>query len=187
MKFIHAVSGLVLFLALGALSGLLLYASLLDPSFWPVWSEFLASNRLYSASVGVGLLSALLLYLLSAIENKESAEVVSFDGPGGPITISVKAIRDFVEKVGEEFAAVLSLYPSLSARGGALEVDMDVRVRSGAHIPELCSLLQQRVRETVRDNLGLDEVRAVRINVREIASVDKAPSGQEQELHAPRY
>ena len=83
-------------------------------------------------------------------------------------------IADFLGRVGDEFAAILSLEPIIRAAGGSVEVDLNLRVKAGTQIPELSRMLQDRIRETIKDNLGLTEVRAIRISVREI--VTSAPA-----------
>jgi len=63
---------------------------------------------------------------------------------------------------------VLTIHPVITVKGGGVIVRVDVRVKSGTHVPELCRMLQTRVRESIREQLGLDSVREVRVNVREI-------------------
>ena len=110
------------------------------------------------------------LYILTGIRRRKSEQSITFETEGGSVSISMKAIRDFLARVGDEFAAVLSLDPAIRVVSGSVEVDLNLRVKAGTQIPELCKMLQDRIRESIKDNLGLTDVRAVRINVREIVA-----------------
>ena len=50
----------------------------------------------------------------------------------------------------------------------SLTADAEYKKLSGNKIPELSHVLQQRVRDSVRESLGLDEIRNITIKVQEI-------------------
>ena len=52
----------------------------------------------------------------------------------------------------------------------AIDLIVDVRVKAGPQIHEVCESLQARVRECVTGGLGISEVRRVTISVHEINS-----------------
>lgn len=168
MRLLHVLVGLILFLFLAALAVYLIYASTGGDAYWESTVQALRGERYTALSAGIALMSLLCLWLLTSVRRPEPVQYISFDSEGGAVSLSTKAVRDFIQKVGDEFAAVAGLHPVLHVRGGAVDVDLDVRVKSGAHIPELCQMLQERVRESLRDHLGLNDVREVRVNVREI-------------------
>ena len=92
-----------------------------------------------------------------------------------------KAIQDFIERVGKEFAAVKSIDSELIRDKNALDIAISVRVISGNKIPELSQVLQQRIRESVRESLGLDEIRNITIKVQEIIGDPGKPAEEEAE------
>ncbi len=47
---------------------------------------------------------------------------------------------------------------------------------AGTKIPELSQILQQRVRESVRESLGLEEIRNITIKVQEIVGDPTKPA-----------
>lgn len=129
----------------------------------------------------IALLAACLLVFVERLTGRvrrRERSFIAFQGRGGRISISTGAIGDFVQRIGEEFSSVLSMRTHIVARGSALELDVDVRLVEGAHVQELCQVLQDRISEEVRDRLGLGEVRAVRIRVKDIVrgarSADRA-------------
>jgi uncharacterized alkaline shock family protein YloU len=168
MKTIHVLSGLVLFLLLGAAAGFLMYGGVRDPELLGDGVGRLGSQRILAFCAGLAVICLVLLYLFSGIRREREAQFISFDGQGGTVRISIKAVRDFVRRIGEEYADVIDLQPDLQFRGGDVRVDLNVSVKAGTHIPELTQMLQQRVRESVQDHLGVSEVSQVRVNVREI-------------------
>ena len=50
-----------------------------------------------------------------------------------------------------------------------MDVELNVTVRPGCHIPELSRMLQERVRTTLRVSLGITQVGKVDVLVQEIA------------------
>jgi uncharacterized alkaline shock family protein YloU len=105
---------------------------------------------------------------------------INFSSDEGSVGISTKAIQDFIERVAKEFAAVKSVETKLTQRKKALDISISAQVMAGNKIPELSQVLQQRVRESVRESLGLDEIRNITLQVKEIigepAKIDVDPT-----------
>ena len=178
MKIIHILLGLVLVVLIVAGSLLVIRAALVPDAWAQVTARAGASRYIAMQAAAVALI-VLGLYLLTGIPRRTHAQFISFENEGGAVSISVKAIRDFLIRVGSEFAAILGMDPVIRAPSGAIELDLDVKVKAGTQIPELCKLLQDRVRESMRDSLGLPEVRRIRINVREIVAVTQEKKHEE--------
>lgn len=183
MKFLHFLFGLFLVLVLLVVSVQVIVNASVFPGLWRDLLEWMAVRRLWVLGGAVATLAALVLYVLTGSSRPKQEQFITFDNEGGSVSVSVKAIRDLLSRLGEEFAAVLSLDPVIRAQSGSMEVDLQVRIRSGTQIPELSKLLQEKVKEQVRDVLGFPDVKAVRIHVREIvadggAKVAKKPSGE---------
>ncbi len=120
-------------------------------------------------SIGLGailILSVVLRWVGGCGKKKDV--FIDFDSEDGSVGISTKAIQDFIERVGKEFAAVKSIESELVREKNALDIAIGVKVISGNKIPELSQVLQQRIRESVRESLGLDEIRNITIKVQEI-------------------
>lgn len=119
-------------------------------------------------ALGLLLILSVVLRWVGGFGGKKKATFIDFQSDGGSVGISTKAIQDFIERVGKEFAAVKSIESSLIQDKGSLDIAMSVKVLAGNKIPELSQVLQQRVRESVRESLGLDEIRNITIQVQEI-------------------
>jgi uncharacterized alkaline shock family protein YloU len=127
---------------------------------------------------GVMVASVLLGLLTQVFGKKKKSRFIDFQSDDGSVGISTKAIQDFIERVGKEFAAVKSIESELIQEKGALDIAISVKVVSGNKIPELSAVLQQRIRESVRESLGLDEIRNITIQVSEIVGeTNKHPAG----------
>lgn len=169
MKFLRALSGLVLFAAIFLAGGLVIYCGT-DTELWKTLTTLAKNERFVTMGAAAVIILVLVIYILSGFTRHSVEQFLSFDSEKGTISISMKAIHDFLSGVGDEFAAILSLQPKLRAIGSALEVEMDVKVKSGTQIPELCGMLQDRVRESIQSNLGISDIRNVKVVVSEIVS-----------------
>lgn len=182
MKILHGLVGILLFLLVAITGAWLVYGTTYgEVIYWPRFLELLKYQRALCFCAGVAIILLLLLFILTSMTRKRSAQYISFDGEKGAVSISIKAVRDFIQKIGDEFAAVLSIQPVLEFRRGALDVDLNVRVASGSQIPELCQMLQDRVMECLHDQLGISEIRNIRVNVQEISGRTSESKGPKEE------
>lgn len=180
MKFLHVLFGFVLFAALMAGGGLLVYAAAY-PAVWTRVFDLARPERLLGMGAGIAVLLLTAIYLLSGVRRKPSEQYLSFDNEGGSVSISMKAVRDFLSREAADFAAVLSLSPSIVAVGGGVEVELNVKVRSGTQIPELCRMLQDRVREKILNNLGVSDIKSIKVNVQEIVTAQPQRKPEKEE------
>jgi hypothetical protein len=181
MKFLRLIVGFALFVILVAGAAYLVHAALTRDS-WEQAIGIIRASRRQALEGAVVVLLLIALYLLTGIRRGKGEPFITFETEGGSVSISMKAIRDFLIRVGDEFAAVVSLDPAIRATSGSMEVELNLRVKAGTQIPELSKMLQERIRESIKDNLGLTDVRAIRISVREI--VASPPEKKKQEKKA---
>lgn len=125
------------------------------------------------------ILSVLLRWVGGCRKPKET--FIDYQSDDGSVGISTKAIQDFIERVGQEFAAVKSIESQLVNGKSGLDIAVGVRLLSGNKIPELSQVLQQRIRESVRESLGLDEIGKITIQVKEIIGAPDKPSSPDTE------
>lgn len=185
MKVIHALVGLILFLIVAAAGAALVYLPWFEHDLWVKGMELLVAQFWMASIAGAVLVILVVLYLISGVRRSPPGEqYLSFTNDGGTVSVSMRAIRDFLARLGDEFAAVTSLQPALQSRGGSLYVELDLRVRSGTQIPELCKLLQDRVRESIQENFGVSNVKSVKVNVREIVPSPAGGAKDEPEASA---
>ena len=168
MKIFHYLLGLILFLALMAAGLGLLSTAFQGDEVWQRLVQDLSARRVEAILVGVALVFLVLLYTLTALRLPEASQYLAYDIEGGNVSVSLKAVQDFLARLSGEFAAVQALEPAVKARPGAVDVQLDVKVKAGAQIPELCRMLQERARVILREKVGISEVGEVRVRVQEI-------------------
>lgn len=161
-------------LLLGIGAGLI-YGNAIDPE---VGKKIAAALEVPIVGICVGaiLILAVVLRWMGGLGRKKDS-FINFQSDDGNVGISTKAVCDFIERIGKEFAAVKSIESKLIQSKGALDVALNVKVISGNKIPELSQVLQQRVRESVRESLGLDEIRNISIKIQEIVGEPTSHDG----------
>ncbi len=148
------------------LGGALIYGNAVNREFGAFVSEFNATPLGGLVLGGVMIASVIMGWLTRFMGKKE--KFIDFQSEDGSVGISIKAIQDFIERVGKEFAAVKSIESRLIHNKNKVDIAINVKVLSGNKIPELTQVLQQRVRESVRESLGIDEIGTITVKVAEI-------------------
>lgn len=171
-RLLHAVSRVVV--AAGILfAGVCCIAAAVLFHGWNTALVWLETQRLPCLWLGVGLVSLAVLFMCSGLPLRRRDRYLSFDNESGTVSISAEAISDYIEKLIEEFPSVVRLRAVVVPRRGAVDLLVNVRVRAGSQVHEMCELLQQRVRESMVNGLGISQVRRVEVSVREIVSEHK--------------
>lgn len=173
---------LVMTLLLLLLGAGLIYGSLINPA---VGGHIISalSMPLVAAGVGAILILSVVLRWVGGCGGKKEA-FIDFQSEEGSVGISTKAIQDFIERVGREFAAVKSIESRLIQGKGLLDIVVGVRVLAGNRIPELSQVLQQRIRESVRESLGLEGIGRITVQVKEIVGApEKAVPSDDDITH----
>ena len=153
-------------LLLLVIGGALLYGNLIDRSFGDQVLFYLQAP-LTGAFVGALMVLVVLLRWMGGLGSKSDG-FINFESGEGSVGISVRAIRDFVERTAKEFSAVKSVDSKLLSRQKKLEITLRVKVQSGNPIPELSQMLQHRIRESMSDSLGIDQIERITIHISEI-------------------
>ncbi|NLG35439.1 MAG: hypothetical protein GX548_08810 [Lentisphaerae bacterium] len=174
MKVIHFILGLILYLSIAA-AGIGLMVSSQYPEYlhtalaWargiPVWGR---------VALGAGGIVYLFLFLLTGLAWRRRRDFIAFENENGAISVDVAAVQNYLDGLKTEFAAVASLKTHLQVVRGALAVGLVLGVKEGTRIPELCKLMQARVREILEEHLGTCELRGVAVEVNEIRARKKS-------------
>lgn len=165
---VHIVIGIVLLTFLIGQGALLIHMGF-SQEYWTACIDMLQRERGWGVLAGVAILALVVVYLGTAFNRQPQGEqYLAFKHDGDTVSILLRAVSEFIAKIGEEFAAIVSLKPTLHPRGKSIDIDLDLRVKAGTQIPELCQLLQERVRESVRVNMGLADIKRIRVHVKDI-------------------
>ncbi len=178
MKAIHFLLGLGLFLSIAA-GGLAVIVSPQYPEFIQTaiaWGSDLPDWAKVAA--GTGVVAYLFAYLLTGLAWRRRRTFITFENENGTVCVSTDAVQSYLNSLKDEFAAVVWLKTRLRVVRGALDVGLSLGVRDGTRIPEMCKLMQERVRELLEEHLGTCDLAGVSVEVNEIRS-RKKPAAEE--------
>jgi len=167
-KLLHALTGMLVFLTPVVWGGLLIYGNAFNNEFRDFILDSMQNSPVYGVGLGMVLILIVLVYLGTFGASRPKSRFISFDSENGSVSISVNAVRDFVRKIGDEFGAVVSMDPRIRPEKDLISIDLNVEIQTGTRIPELSQMLQDRVRESIRDGLGIVEVREIKVKVQKI-------------------
>ena len=168
MVILHRVARLVV-LAVVLILGLAMLAGV-SAGTWAQLGDALSLRRWVMPWAGIALLCLGLLFALSGVPRRRKDRLLTFDNEGGAVSINTQAISDYISKLCEEFPSITRMTPRVIPGRNTVDIVVDIRVRAGPQINEVCRLLQQRVRESMTDGLGISEIRRIEVRVGEIAS-----------------
>ncbi len=174
-----SLGGFFMTVLLLVIGGGLIYGNIFNREVGEFMADLLVMPVIGTCLGGMLILSVLLRWVSGFIKPKDT--FINFHSDDGSVGISTKAICDFIERIGKEFAAVKSIDSKLTSSKGAVDILLSVKVMSGNKIPELSHVLQQRVRESVRESLGLEEIRNITIKVQEIVGEPAKPAAEPAE------
>lgn len=183
-KLFHGVTGCVRFLILLALGLSLLTFTLGGTRFgeqdcWLWVLDALRPFRVHAMAAGGGILILELLHLLARPRPGRCPDELTFKSKGGEITVKTEAIRVAIARVADEFDCVESMDTTVTRSHGGVDLDLTVRVIAETPIPVLCNDLQNRAREVVAQQIGLFELRQVRVHVLDLLRKGKVTAPAE--------
>jgi len=119
-----------------------------------------------------------LIFLKMRLSAGTKDKYISFDNPEGEVTLSIKAIEDFVRRVGHEFGQVVDMSSKIVPAHGGLKVKVKVSLLAGSNVPQLTENIQHEIKSRVQNILGIENVLGIEVNVNKI--IPRA--GQEEEV-----
>ena len=173
MKTLHTLMGVLVFVVL-AVAGIVLVRAAWGTADWDALSGTVAKGRFIGMGAGVALVCVAVLFVLTAIPVKKRERFLSFENESGRVSISTEAICEYLLKLAGEFPSIIRMRPKVVPAKSAIDIIVDVRIKAGPQIHEVCEVLQNRIRESMASGLGISEVRRVEVSVREISSEHKS-------------
>jgi hypothetical protein len=173
MKFLNKLSVTLMVAVLLVASAWILYSATSWDSWVAAVSDIAGLRRIVVLSVAGGMLSLVILVVLTSTPKKHKHRLLSFENEGGAVSISTDAICDYVGKLSSEFPSIVKLVPHVLPVKKAVDLKIGVKIKAGPQIHEVCELLQQRARESVTNGLGISQIRNVEVSVTDIVSEHK--------------
>lgn len=141
------------------------------------------------AAVGAGSVLLILNYFFwrSLAADRLRDKTIAFDNPSGRVSVSLKALEDLIRREIARVPEVKEVRPSLKAGKNGLLVDARVILNADVNIPEMTSLLQERVKRKIQDTMGVEEKVVVRVDVIKIVpGKSKSRRKDEEEVEKPQ-
>jgi len=137
---------------------------------WHTACMMLAEAR-WLAGLVTGFLLVCLGVLLIASESpyRRRNRFLSFKNEGGAVNISTDAISEYLGKLAPEFPSIVRMSGEVEPHWRRVDIVVDVRIKAGPQLHEICEVLQKRVRESMEGGLGIHDVRHVIVRVKEIS------------------
>lgn len=130
--------------------------------------ELVVNEQLNSPTgmwTGFALVILGLLFLNMRVKAEKGGRTISFDNPEGEVTISVRAIEDFVKRVGQEFSQVIEMTPAILAARDGIKVKAKTVLIAGSNVPRLSESIQHTIKSRMQNILGIENVIGIEINV----------------------
>lgn len=124
------------------------------------------------AGIWTGLVLILfgLLFLSIRLRAGKTERSISFDNPEGEVTIAVKAIEDFVKRVGQEFSQVIEMSPLVMAARDGIKVKVKTQLVAGSNVPRLAESIQHTIKGRMQNILGIENITMVEVNVSKLVT-----------------
>ncbi len=135
--------------------------------------ELFVSGQLNSPSgIWTGLILVMLglLFLAMRLKAGTGPRSISFDNPEGEVTISVKAIEDFVRRIGQEFSQVIEITPTILPVRDGIKIKVKTVLTAGSNVPRLSENIQRMIKTRMQNILGIQNVAKIEINVSKIVT-----------------
>ena len=167
MKIFRDITGFITVAGLIVAGVFVIAASWWNADDWKYYARLMGDNRPVLAIAGIAyILLAVLMVVIRFY--RRSGDYLSFDREGGRVSIATKVIEDYISRLAAEFPAITRMQPKVIAARESVDVFVDVRIKAGPQIKEICEILQQRVRDSMFSGLGIAQVRYVEVNVQKI-------------------
>ncbi len=135
---------------------------------WAALLDKLEQRRWPAFALAVVLFLTWLLFFWARNGKRSRERFLTFDSEEGPVSISTLAIADFIMKLTAEFPSVVRIEPHIMPHRRTIDVLLNVHVKAGTQINEMCQLLQQRVRQNLIDEMGIPDVNRIKVNIKGI-------------------
>jgi uncharacterized alkaline shock family protein YloU len=174
-RFIHGAALVALLLLVAGAGGVLVVRGAQPATEWQAFVSAISQRQIAVVCSGLAAVLLVLLYLLSGLRSRPRDQILSFPNEGGAVSLGVNGIADYLGKLSAEFSSVVSIRPKIFPMKDAMDVELDIKIKAGPDVRDVCELLQAQVRKSLLEGLGISNVRKVTVNVTEIVSGHKTP------------
>lgn len=143
----------------------LVYSSIYNPKLLTICFAFIQLNPLVCQAIGA-ILVLLVLGVLNTLSRSGVAHsgYVTFKSEAGSVSISCDALQRFVDQVVAEFNAAVDITSNIvPTHSNSVNIVIQTRLRAGNSVAGFSELLQDRVRDTLRNDLGISNIAKIKV------------------------
>ena len=170
MKWLNRLLVILLGVFWLGVSLLMIVPALRGAEHWYAFVQDIETARSIGIVISILTLAAIVTWVLSLKSRPSKARYLSYETEHGSISISLKALQDFLSNLKDEFSSILALTPKVNAEEDGLSILLEVDVRSGESVPDMSRKLQSRVRKLIEEKVGVSEIKSIAIRVEEIVN-----------------
>lgn len=149
--------------------------------YWPKQSEGGLNLRMPGSIAGTVLFLIGLYGLLPKLPSRKSA-TITFKGAKGNITLQLKPIRKvllkMMQRMPEVYSIDLNVHPDSDGHRACIEADVVLKNCAALGVRQCAKVVAECLDMTARDLLGLEDLSAIRVNVKGV-HVDAAATGKQ--------
>ncbi len=173
MNILHRLVRLIVLVVL-LVAGMFIISVALIPNLRSAVMCVMETDPIYVVYAGLAVVVLGLLFAVTGTQRKQKGKFLSFQNDSGTVSISTDAIADYIMKLMDEFPSVTRMRPVVLPERHAIDIAVSIRIKAGPQISEICELLQQRIRESLTNGLGISAVGRVAVSVTDIVAEKNA-------------
>jgi hypothetical protein len=135
MKWIHRLLGLLIVAAAVGASFVILLPAFQGGDVWSSFIDAVEGRRIHVITACIGVVLAVTVYVLTGITNSSRATYLSYETQYGNISISIKALQDFLGHLKAEFPTILAMTPRVRVLDESLDVTLDAATAAAPAMP----------------------------------------------------
>ena len=126
--------------------------------------------------IGFILITACVIYIFTILfPTRKPQQNISFSTPSGQIQISSDAIEDYAKKVALKIDGIKDIQTAITTSEAGLAFYIKTNVYEGTPLPQLTTELQDSIKRSMKNNLGLEQEMEVNVI---IGKIEESKSGK---------
>ena len=104
---------------------------------------------------------AFILLLLILLRKRQPAKIIAYHSENGRVMVSRSAIQELVQNACKEVEQIHRPNVRIRTRRGTCHLKVGIKLESGGKLRELEEKLQQHLRQSLTDTLGIEKLGAI--------------------------
>lgn len=111
---------------------------------------------------------------LRMVAGLRGGSIIAFQNPDGEVTVSLKAIEDYIKKISKDIPGICDVRSHVEVRRNGVNITCYVSLTAGSNIPDITERIQLAVRSRLQNMLGMEEKINIKMHVSRIIKGSKS-------------